>query len=293
MEADAAVGGGVEAAAAAAASAPDAVARVGGAPPVVELEHAVVDGGEPKTRRRILEDEDAIANLEDVVIDDEMLLTPVASNASRAVERGPEGFARGASVSPEREGSPLGEREKTTRARASSWGASVPGASWFKSKTLEELEAERRVKAEKKAAKARARAAAAEKSAADKAAREALAARCAAEEDQLARVVAESKAAHEAHLPRRRSDADAAAACVLITPPGAARGERNGVAAELEEARRLDEVFEGAGSEDERDESEDAEDDADAAAATSGRWLAVELRSAPSRPEKEKEKAGS
>ena len=243
----------------------------------------------PKTRRRILEDEDAIANLEDVVIDDEMLLTPVASNASRAVERGPEGFARGAGVSPEREGSPLGEREKTTRARASSWGASVPGASWFKSKTLEELEAERRVKAEKKAAKARARAAAAEKSAAEKAAREALAARCAAEEDQLARVVAESKAAHEAHLPRRRSDADAAAACVLITPPGA-RGERNGVAAELEEARRLDEVFEGARSEDERDESEDAEDDADAAAATSGRWLAVELRGAPSREEKEKEK---
>ena len=161
-------------------------------------------------------------------------------------------------------------RSRPSHSRSGSWSdwASVSASAWFASKTPEEREEARRARAEKMEKKAR-----------DLADAEALRARAAEENDQLDRVMRESKRLHEDSLPLKTRSRDGAAACVLVTPPpkNARRRRTRGEAGD----EAVDEAID-----DDENESDDDDDDDDALGADgvdAGEWVDVELRGVPSR----------
>ena len=164
-------------------------------------------------------------------------------------------------------------RSRPSHSRSGSWSdwASVSASAWFASKTPEEREEARRARAEKMEKKARHLADA-----------EALRARAAEENDQLDRVMRESKRLHEDSLPLKTRSRDGAAACVLVTPPpkNARRRRTRGEAGDEAVDEAVDE------NENESDDDDDDDDDDDALGADgvdAGEWVDVELRGAPSR----------
>ena len=157
-------------------------------------------------------------------------------------------------------------RSRSSHSRSGSWSdwASVSASAWFASKTPEEREEARRARAEKMEKKARHLADA-----------EALRARAAEENDQLDRVMRESKRLHEDSLPLKTRSRDGAAACVLVTPPPKNARRRR--------TRREagDEAVDA--NENESDDDDDDDDDAlGADGVDAGEWVDVELRGAPS-----------
>ena len=154
---------------------------------------------------------------------------------------------------------------RPSHSRSGSWSewASVSAASWFTSKTPEEREEAKRAREARK-----------EKRKRDLADAEALRARATEENDQLDRVMQESKLLHEHSLPLTTRSRDAAAACVLVTPPPKPprRSER------------------GDDDDDDDGAAEDAQTPAtrSASRANAGEWVDVELRGIPSRWAKKK-----
>jgi len=159
---------------------------------------------------------------------------------------------------------PVPDASRPSHSRSGSWSewASASAASWFTSKTPEELEEAKRAREARK-----------EKRKRDLADAEALRARAAEENDQLDRVMQESKLLHEHSLPLTTRSRDAAAACVLVTPPPRARRSERG---------------------DDDDDGDVAAVDAQtpatrsASRANAGEWVDVELRGMPSRWAKKK-----
>ena len=157
----------------------------------------------------------------------------------------------------------VSDGSRLSHSRSGSWSdwASVSAASWFASKTPEAREEARRARACRKEQKKR-----------DLADAKALRERAALENNQLDRVMQESKLMHAHSLPLTTRSRDAAAACVFVTPPPKAsriaRGPDGGDAEAAEDAAIGSETGSRARS---------------MSRADAGEWVEVELRGMPSR----------
>ena len=161
-----------------------------------------------------------------------------------------------------------------SHSRSGSWSdwASVSAASWFSTMSPEAREEARRARALRK-----------EQGKRDLANAEALRARAAEENDQLDRVMQESKLMHEHSLPLTTRSRDAAAACVFVTPPPkkyAAGGAKSG-----RDGEDADDFVDEAASPDLGPRTRSA------SRADAGEWVEVELRGMPSRWAKENDAA--
>ena len=249
----------------------------------------------PRTRRKIERD----ARDVDVVLDDEMLLTPPPARARRTraesededeiavcdapatAEDDADADDADSDESPKSAASSSSSRSDSSSSAASSGGRGHARSSSWSSAAGSWLGASkwmlaRRERKDRRAADEAARRA---EETRRREASEKLRERCRREEGELERVLAESEALARERLPlRRRGAAEDTAACVLVTPPTRTAATRTGtrtVAVESNgDERDLAREMDAAAEEEEEKTAPSAAD------AEEGEWVSVELRAA-------------